>query len=285
MSIHVALHHRTSYFYDRPIALGPQVVRLRPAPHCRTPILSYSLKIEPRTHFLNWQQDPFSNYLGRLVFPEKTKKFETVVEVVAEMSVYNPFDFFLESSAENYPFAYEPGVAHDLAPYLKVEPQGELFNRFVKKIDRTKRRTIDFVVDVNQMLQNEIAYLIRMEPGVQAPDDTLQKKSGSCRDSAWLMCEVLRHCGLGGALRVRVPDSIETGRKVAGWPVRRGGDFTDCMRGRRYICRARVGSDSTRHPACSPGRATFRSRAHRSRRPRLRSRGRPRRRIRNSDSR
>lgn len=90
MSIHVALHHVTHYRYDRPVTLSPQVVRLRPAPHCRTPVLSYSLRVEPETHFINWQQDPFSNYLARLVFPEKTTQFKVTVDLVAEMAVYNP---------------------------------------------------------------------------------------------------------------------------------------------------------------------------------------------------
>ena len=122
LSIHVALNHVTHYRYDRPVSLSPQVVRLRPAPHCRTHILSYSLRVEPATHFINWQQDPFANHLARLVFPEKTTEFKVTVDLVAEMAVYNPFDFFLEPAAENYPFGYEKELAHDLAPYLITEP-------------------------------------------------------------------------------------------------------------------------------------------------------------------
>ena len=196
MAIHVALTHRTTYRYDRTVSLGPQVIRLRPAPHCRTPILSYSLKVEPEKHFINWQQDPFSNYLGRFVFFDRTDHLKATVELVAEMAVYNPFDFFLEPTAESYPFNYEPGVAHDLAPYLKRDAEGPLFEKLLASVNRSNQPTIDFLVALNVKLQNEVAYLVRMEPGVQSPEETLMKASGSCRDSAWLMCQVLRSCGM-----------------------------------------------------------------------------------------
>src|SRR6204780_312138 len=114
MAIHVALNHKTQYKYDRPIRLGAQVVRLRPAPHCRTPILAYSLKIAPKTHFINWQQDPQSNYLARLVFPEPTTEFSVEVDLVAEMAVLNPFDFFLEPEAQKFPFEYDHVLDHEL---------------------------------------------------------------------------------------------------------------------------------------------------------------------------
>src|SRR6187399_1389618 len=118
MSIHVSLHHRTHYRYDRSVQLGPQVVRLRPAPHSRTRILSYSLRLAPEKHFVNWQQDPQSNYLARLVFPETTREFLVEVDLVAEMAVFNPFDFFLEPDAEKFPFKYDMALDHELAPFL-----------------------------------------------------------------------------------------------------------------------------------------------------------------------
>ena len=175
MSIHVALHHVTHYRYDRPVTLSPQVVRLRPAPHCRTPVLSYSLRVEPETHFINWQQDPFSNYLARLVFPEKTTQFKVTVDLVAEMAVYNPFDFFLEPGAETFPFVYEDGLKQELAPYLEPAPATPALQAFLDTIDRTEVRTIDFLVGLNQRLQNDIRYTIRLEPGVQTPEETLTK--------------------------------------------------------------------------------------------------------------
>jgi uncharacterized protein (DUF2126 family) len=196
MSIHAALNHVTHYKYDRPVQLGPQVVRLRPAPHSRSSIVSYSLRVEPAKHFINWQQDPFANYQARLVFPEKTTEFKVTVDLVVEMAVYNPFDFFLEPGAENFPFKYEPLVAQELAPYLAADPATPLFKAYLAKIDRSSQRTIDFLVGLNHKLQQDIEYLIRMEPGVQTPELTLENASGSCRDSGWLLVQLLRHCGL-----------------------------------------------------------------------------------------
>src|SRR6267154_4765917 len=165
MSIHVALHHRTTYTYDRPVALGPQVVRLRPAPHSRTPILSYALRIEPKDHFINWQQDPQGNHLARLVFAEKTTRFEVTVDLVADMAVINPFDFFLEPEAETFPFSYDPSLAEEIAPFLKLEPAGPLLTKWIASVDRTPKATMDFLVDLNARLMREIGYVIRMEPG------------------------------------------------------------------------------------------------------------------------
>ncbi len=196
MSIHVALHHVTHYKYDRRVSLSPQVVRLRPAPHCRTPILSYSLRVEPEGHFVNWQQDPFSNYLARLVFPEPTTEFKVTVDLVAEMAVYNPFDFFLEPGAQSFPFTYEDGLKEELAPYLVPAPATPLMQALLDSISREEVRTIDFLVALNQRLQQQIAYTIRLEPGVQTPEQTLTKGSGSCRDTGWLLVETLRHLGL-----------------------------------------------------------------------------------------
>jgi transglutaminase-like putative cysteine protease len=191
MSIHVAIHHVTRYRYDQLINLGPQVIRLRPAPHCRTRILSYGLQIEPAKHFLNWQQDPFANYLARAVIPDKTREFEVVVDLVAEMAVYNPFDFFLEPQAENFPFKYSPELLVELGPYLRTEAAGQLLTTFIKNIPRRTWRSIDFLVELNSRVHRKVSYTIRMEPGVQTPEQTLALGSGSCRDSGWLLVQAL----------------------------------------------------------------------------------------------
>jgi len=196
LSIHVALNHVTRYRYDQRVGLGPQVIRLRPAPHCRTQVLSYSLRVEPELHFINWQQDPFANYLARLVFPEKTTEFCVTVDLVAQMAVYNPFDFFLEPAAEQFPFAYEPNLRHDLLPYLAREQLTPRLREFLATVDTREQRTVDFLVSLNQRLQRDIRYLIRLEPGVQTPEETLQSAAGSCRDTGWLLVQVLRHLGL-----------------------------------------------------------------------------------------
>jgi uncharacterized protein (DUF2126 family)/transglutaminase-like putative cysteine protease len=197
MTLQVALTHRTTYDYDRPINLFPQVVRLRPAPHARTPIVSYSLKISPEKRFINWQQDPFGNWQARLVFPEKVNHFHVTVDLVADMLAINPFDFFIEEESRVPTFRYEAMLRKDLAPYLEVEPNpGQLLRKLVDETRPTDADdTLNWVVAVNQTLQSMVGYLIRMEPGVQTPEETLEKASGSCRDSAWLMCHVLRHHG------------------------------------------------------------------------------------------
>src|SRR6266436_5401621 len=174
MPIRVALNHKTEYTYDRLVNLSPHVVRLRPAPHCRTPILSYSLRITPQKHFINWQQDPHGNYLARLVFAETTPELLVEVDLVAEMSVINPFDFFLETTAQEFPFSYEPWLRKDLAPFLETLPVGPRLKEFLDSISRERVRTNDFLVAVNRQVQKRIQYVIRLEPGVQTPEETLE---------------------------------------------------------------------------------------------------------------
>lgn len=196
MTIRVALNHKTSYLYDRPIDLGPQLIRLRPAPHCRTPIHSYSLKVTPKKHFVNWQQDPHANFQARFVFPEKATELTVEVDLVADMTVINPFDFFIEDAAKQFPFEYDAGLKKELTPFLEAIPAEETWQAFLDTIDRSVCVTVDFIVALNARVQQEIDYEIRMEPGVQSPEETLSLKRGSCRDSGWLLVQTMRHLGL-----------------------------------------------------------------------------------------
>ena len=227
MSIHVALTHVTRYRFDRPVNLAPHVIRLRPAPHARTPILAYSQRIEPAGHFINWQQDPFSNYLARVTFPERARALEVTVDLVAEMAVYNPFDFFLEPGAEHYPFAYGEALAADLAPYLAAGPLTPRLRQLLDSIDRRPRRIVDFLVGLNQRLQHDIRYVIRMEPGVQTPECTLELGSGSCRDTGWLLVQALRHLGLAARFVSGYLIQLVTDVKALDGPSGAERDFTD----------------------------------------------------------
>jgi transglutaminase-like putative cysteine protease len=195
MSIRAAIHHLTHYRYDRPVSLGPQIIRLRPAPHSRTRVISHSLKVSPAGHFVNHQQDPYGNWLARYVFPELVTEFKIEVDVVADMTVYNPFDFFVEEAAEHWPFDYGEDLKPDLVIYRTPEPAGPRLQAFLDTLDRSQTRTVDFIVDLNRHLSHQIKYLIRMEPGVQTPEETFALASGSCRDSSWLLVQILRNLG------------------------------------------------------------------------------------------
>lgn len=227
MSIRVALNHKTSYTYDRWVTLSPQVVRLRPAVHTRTPILAYSFNITPKNHFINWQQDPYGNYLARIVFLEKVKEFHIEVDLVADMVVINPFDFFLEDASTKYPFVYEPYLKEELAQYLQIKEDGEFLKEYIKEFDVTKRKTVDFLVDLNQKIHRDIDYIIRMEPGVQTCKETLTTRKGSCRDMTYLMVQVLRHLGLAARFCSGYLIQLTADIKALDGPSGPQNDFTD----------------------------------------------------------
>ena len=253
MAIRVALHHKTHYRYDRPVQLGPHVVRLRPAPHCRTPIHAYSLQVVPASHLIHWQQDPQANYQARLVFSGSTTEFSVAVDLAAEMVAINPFDFFLEPEAAQYPFTYDALSARELSPYLEAQPAGPKLASLLAEISREPIGTLDFLVDLNRLLQREIGYVHRLEPGIQSCEETLDRHMGSCRDSAWLFVQIARHLGLAARFvsGYLIQLKSETGDPAADAPI--------CTPGPRSTCRAPDGSGSIRHPDCWRAKATSRS--------------------------
>lgn len=228
MSVKVAIRHSTSYHYDRAVNLSPHIFRLRPAPHCRTPILSYSLNIKPKDHFINWQQDPFGNYQARVVFPEKTTSLEFDVEVIAEMIVINPFDFFIEKYADKFPFEYNHQLKKELAPYFEVTENGPMIKDFLKSLNHSNDiSTIDFLVSLNQAVWKRIGYTVRMEVGIQTCEQTLTKNSGSCRDSGWLLVQSLRHLGLAARFVSGYLIQLKADQKALDGPSGPEADFTD----------------------------------------------------------
>lgn len=227
MAIRIAINHKTSYSFDKPVKLSPHVVRLRPAPHSRTPIHAYSLKVLPEDHFINWQQDAFGNYLARLVFPEKTEKLEFEVEVIADMTVINPFDFFVEEYSEKFPFSYPDQLKKELDPCLELLECGEKFDDFLSQVSLKETPIIDFLVALNQQVEQAIEYGVRMEPGVQTPEETLTLEKGSCRDSAWLLVQLLRHLGLAARFASGYLVQLKPDEKSLDGPSGAEEDFTD----------------------------------------------------------
>ena len=227
MALKIVISHKTVYKYDRAVSLSPHIFRLRPAPHSRTPIESYSIKIKPENQFLNWQQDPFGNYMARLIFPDKTTELSVDVEVIADLKTINPFDFFVEESAEEYPFEYTETIKKELSPYLEVKEKGKLLQDFLKTIDYTPRKTIYFLIDINRKIYEYLKYNIRLDPGVQSCEESLELKSGSCRDYAWLFVQTLRHLGFGARFVSGYLVQLKSDEKSLDGPSGPEEDFTD----------------------------------------------------------
>src|SRR5260370_20733437 len=227
MSVRTGLHHVTRYQYDRPVNLGPQVVRLCRAAHGRTRVASYSLKVTPSQHFVNWQHDPNGNRVARFVFPEKTTEFSVTVDLVADLEIVNPFDFFIEPCAETFPFVYPSELRPELAACLEPDLAREHLKAFLATISLEPRKTIDFLVDLNRHLQQMIGYVIRMDHGVQTVEETLATSQGSCRDTAWLLVQVLRHLGLAARFVSGYLIQLKPDIKPLDGPAGAERDFTD----------------------------------------------------------
>jgi uncharacterized protein (DUF2126 family)/transglutaminase-like putative cysteine protease len=227
VAVTAALEHRTSYRFDRPVILGPQLVRLRPAPHTRTPVEHYSLVVGGGQHFLNWQQDSFGNHVARLVFPQAVRELDVTVTMTVDLTVINPLDFFVDSYAEQFPFRYPDELATDLGVYRRGGDFDDSDRAAVRAwLDRqglgggNPQSSVAFLGALNRAVAAGIGYETRLEEGVQSPLRTLDRSAGSCRDSAWLLVAAARELGLAarfvsGYLIQLAPDVVDPDRPLA----------------------------------------------------------------------
>ena len=205
----IQMSHSTLYRYEKPIFLSPQLIRLRPAAHCLTEIQRYVLTVLPTEHLIHWQQDPFNNYVARVIFPEEITELSLQVDITANIVPINPYDFYIEDYASQGPFSYSDDLKLDLAPYLAAystpylkasnsvtEKPTATVQAFFEQFDPASLGTVDFLVALNQGVYQSVRYIERLEQGVQSSDTTLSLGSGSCRDSAVLLLEAFRYFGL-----------------------------------------------------------------------------------------
>ncbi len=230
MTIRIALHHKSHYKFDRAVVASPHEIRLRPAAHSRTPVSGYSLKVKPEKHFIHWQQDAYGNFVARVTFPEPTTEIDVTVDLLADMTVINPFDFFVEDWAEHYPFNYPSSLKVELAAFLEAESPGPLLQAWLTELKAeipAEITSTNFLVFLNQKLHHKVSYLIRLEAGVQSCEETLEKKSGSCRDSAWLAVQILRHFGIAARFVSGYLIQLAADEKPLDGPAGPSADFTD----------------------------------------------------------
>jgi len=196
--VSVCLRHRTTYLFERPAVLGPHSIRLRPSPHCPVPILGYELRVDPQDAEVRWHHDPHDNWVARAFFPSPAGKLDIDVRMEARLAPVNPFDFYVDDWALRYPFAYPHALSRELAAYLWRDEPTPRVRAFVEEVRAAVggSNTAEALTTANRMTHARIGYLTREEEGVLAPEETLARGCGSCRDSAWLLVQVLRHLGI-----------------------------------------------------------------------------------------
>ncbi|HEY0189802.1 MAG TPA: transglutaminase family protein [Kofleriaceae bacterium] len=196
----VVIQHRSRYVYPRPALLGPQVIRLRPTDHTRARIERYQLAIEPE-HRLHWQRDPHGNHVARVTFKagQAIPALDIVVEMAVDIRPINPFDFFIDERTSRVPFLYPEQLDAELAPYLETgDPAYRLGKKGVGLLASlpASGSTLDILIGLNAAVQQHVSYVIRDEPGVWTPEDTLIQGRGSCRDAAVLLVAMMRARGI-----------------------------------------------------------------------------------------
>lgn len=193
MSRAVSIAHVTTYRYDRPVFLGPQTIRLTPAPHARARILQHELTVAPGNHTLRHGRDPQGGVESRAIFGGRVAHFEITVRLDAELIPTNPFDFVLEGGAERWPFDYDPLLRAELAPCLGGVQPGRGVTALLPSGGHD---TLPMLIALARRIASEVRYIRRDEPGVWEPEETLARAEGSCRDSGLVLVQAMRALGI-----------------------------------------------------------------------------------------
>jgi transglutaminase-like putative cysteine protease len=196
----LTIHHKTEYRYAHPVAFGEHRIMLRPRDGHDLRVLSNELEISPPPMSLRWIHDVFGNSVAIATFDERADTLSFVSTATVEHNPAEEFALTPDDPAYFYPFLYDdeefPDLGHFITPQYG-DPQGELSAWARNFLDAEgPTPTFKILTEMTHGIRETFTYRKRHEQGTQHPLDTLQTKSGTCRDYALFMIEALRRLGI-----------------------------------------------------------------------------------------
>ena len=196
----LTIHHKTEYRYAHPVAFGEHRIMLRPRDGHDLRVLSNELEISPQPMSLRWIHDVFGNSVAIATFDERADLLSFVNTATVEHNPAEEFALTPDDTAYFYPFVYDDEEFPDLVQFITPQygdPQGELSAWARNFLDAEgPTPTFKILTEMTHGIREAFTYRKRHEQGTQHPLDTLQTKSGTCRDYALFMIEALRRLGI-----------------------------------------------------------------------------------------